>query len=451
MKRYVWLFPGIFASALLTTARFPPQRYPYVAWLALVPVLVAVAGRGFIAGFLSGLAVFVLSAEIQILWILDPTHTDAGSGTWLLFGYILIGLICGIVCGLVGERSSLRLKQCLWVAVGAVVCEALLLALLPVNLGLSQHEFPFWLLLSSFSGIWGVSWMAWFANLVFAATLVKRSTPRLIASLMLLIFLGASYLVPPATVQKRQFRVAAIQTEARDIEALSDLTKRAEAQGAQLVVWPELSAADIAPRGDTRQVRKLSEKTVAFVTTFEDDASPLPYNVAALFDRGKESQRYAKRKPFAGERYQHAAGSKPVVVQTAVPLGLNICFDSCYPAVMRDTVNSGAEVIALPTLDSPSLANSVQALHNAYTPFRAAELGVPIIRAEASGYSSIVGSHGEVLAELRGGEGVITTDLTSPRATLYRRFGDWFLYLCVAALGFRKITHLVPSSRKRNA
>ncbi|CAN5543619.1 hypothetical protein BH11ARM2_BH11ARM2_27240 [soil metagenome] len=126
-----------------------------------------------------------------------------------------------------------------------------------------------------------------------------------------------------------------------------------------------------------------SEGNAPFVTSFNDDSQPFPHNASALFSSGRESSRYEKRKLFGGEAADHTSGDRAVA---AGDVGLNICFDSCFPSVIRDTVKLGATVIALPTIDPPSTNHFLAAVHAAYTPFRAAENGVAVVRADGYAY-----------------------------------------------------------------
>ena len=125
-----------------------------------------------------------------------------------------------------------------------------------------------------------------------------------------------------------------------------------------------------------------------------------------------------------------------VVEHRGTKMGMNICFDSCYPAVMRATVLEGAEVILLPTQDPRSPNGVIQAIHAAYTPFRSAELGVPIARTDMSAYSMLVNSHGDIVAQAGSGtEEVVTTSTAlEPHGTVYKSLGDWFLYVCGGVL-----------------
>jgi apolipoprotein N-acyltransferase len=133
----------------------------------------------------------------------------------------------------------------------------------------------------------------------------------------------------------------------------------------------------------------------------------------------------------------HTPGTEPVAVPFAgTTVGLNICFDSCYPSIIRDTVNQGAEVIALPTIDPDAPYGWFAANHAAFTPIRAAEEGVSIIRADGYAFSTIADPDGRILAQLPNKADITTTAAVPTRGhwTFYRWAGDWFLYACGAAL-----------------
>ena len=159
------------------------------------------------------------------------------------------------------------------------------------------------------------------------------------------------------------------------------------------------------PQGDTAKLKELSKSAPAIITSFPDNHRPLPYNVASLTSNGEESERYQKRKLFAGEKNMHTPGSRAVAVPFEPidgSIGLNICFDSCYPSVIRETAAlPDVKVIALPTIDPESKNHFVAAMHAAYTPFRAAENGVSIIRADGRFGSMFVDTHGQITTELK--------------------------------------------------
>jgi apolipoprotein N-acyltransferase len=114
-------------------------------------------------------------------------------------------------------------------------------------------------------------------------------------------------------------------------------------------------------------------------------------------------------------------------------VGLAICFDSCYPEVIRDLARlPGVNVIALPAVDPFASNHFISAMHAAYSPFRCAEEGVAMVRADGRGYSQIVAPFGTIVAELPPGDGVLGGEVsTATYWTPYKQFGDWFLFVCV--------------------
>jgi hypothetical protein len=187
--------------------------------------------------------------------------------------------------------------------------------------------------------------------------------------------------------------------------------------------------------GDTSKLEHLasSKLTPPFVTSYRDGHSPMPHNTATLFSVGRKSEPYFKRKLFGSESGMHSPGTKAVATPfLGTKVGLNICFDSCYPSIIRDTVRAGAEIIALPTIDPDSPFGFFAANHAAFTPIRAAEEGVSIVRADGYAFSTIADPDGQVLAqlpEIAEAEAHAAVPLKG-HWTVYRWAGDWFLYAC---------------------
>lgn len=118
-------------------------------------------------------------------------------------------------------------------------------------------------------------------------------------------------------------------------------------------------------------------------------------------------------------------------------IGLNVCFDSCFPSIIRETAQLGTSIVALPTIDPPSTHNFIAAIHAAYTPFRAAESGVAIVRADGYAHSMVCDSRGMITGELGPGDGILIADTAvGPRWTVSKLLGDWFLWACASLLIF---------------
>lgn len=438
VKRVVWGLVAVVVSALLLVLALPPADIHPLGFVAMVPVFLAVRGRGFAYGFAGGMGVLMLGATVARLgWFYEPSVLGGDPG-WTFAGFALFGLAVGLTTAVVGETKRVD-KWTPWlIAAWAVVFEGCLLLYLPAHLGLTQYrQYPA-MLIASVAGIWGVSYFVWVVNLHFVFAIQERKKRVLaVCGLVVGLYIGISAVT--GHPKQGELMVATVQTESADLDELAMLNKQATEEGAQIVVWPELSGLASAFGGDTNELTELALQSgqAPFITSFEDDESPMPFNVAAVFSKDGESERYKKRKPFGGERNVHQAGTDPAKTTIdGVTYGLNICFDSCFPSVMRDTAAlDGVEVILLPTLDPVSPYGFVQAIHAAYTPFRAAELGIPIVRADTTAYSMVVDARGVIVAESGSGVEQVMVASIDPqsRGTLSKVLGDWFLYLCALA------------------
>jgi len=422
---------GAAATGGLLALSMPPGRGGFLAWAALAPLLIAAAGTRFSVGFLGGVAAGLAAAGLSSAgWLYGGAPEPGRETGWIVIGFSVIGTTVGIVCGVWAELRGVRASHVALLAGAAVLLELLSLQILPVHLGLTQHEAPAWLLAASATGIWGVSFAAWLSNLFLAALALRgRQTA---ASLTFVVLAGSSIMSWPR--EEGTLLVAALQCDSDDGRSLRELTSRAGAQGARLVVWPELSGNAFAAGGYDGGLAELSltDELPAFVTSFTDGTRPLPHNTARLYHRGAGSAPYRKRRLFGGERSQHAPGDRAVAVPwRGGALGLNICFDSCFPALMRETARlPGVSLIALPAMGPDSVHGVVAAAHSAYTAFRAAELGVPIVSAELASHAAIFDRNGRAVARATGRGGQVVSGGVAGEGnwTLYKAAGDWFLY-----------------------
>jgi apolipoprotein N-acyltransferase len=99
-------------------------------------------------------------------------------------------------------------------------------------------------------------------------------------------------------------------------------------------------------------------------------------------------------------------------------LGLGICYDASYTAVMDELIRQGAQGLILPTMDVADRGIREHALHARIAPMRAAEYAVPVFRLCSSGISQFVGPSGRVLESAPfPGEGAI---ISAPMRLAYR-------------------------------
>lgn len=422
---------GALLTGTLLVLALPLGEQGYLAWFALVPLLAGTRNTSFVVGFVAAIsAIFVLAA-----WAASGAFYAikdfSGLSSWVYTGCGIFGFAMALTVALWADKGVSRFPAWWFAAIG-VLFEALLLLEIPGHIALSQYRHPLPLLLASFGGVWLVSFAIWWANLALSRSSWKAlaiAIPVIVVS-----WFATKSLFFPISGELRRF--AAVQTEAVDEETLTALHLQASAWSTELVVWPEFSGMGIASADNTSALVAIAKRDSSspFVTTFRDSHQPLPHNVAQVFDSsGPVGVGYAKRKPFASEKKMHAPGNEAVTVQLGnLGVGLNICFDSCYPAVIRDTAKlAGTQVLALPTIDPPSSHHFIAAMHAAYTPFRAAETGLPIIRADGTAFSMLVNGRGAIVAEAPPGERVLTGQLPVRQSdTQVLSLGDAWLLVC---------------------
>ncbi len=366
----------MFAAAL------PPSDNFWLAPVCFVPVFAAVSRTRLILGLIGAfitMATTTIAVEQAIFY---RAAIPQPGGNWTYLGCMLFGVVVAVVSCSLAESKMPPDEQVFVLASVAVATELALFLFLPGHLALTQYGVPGMLKLASVGGIWIVSFLLWGCNIAIAGLLsvphVSAPTPRFLGRKGLVVLIGSAVIVswlnvwplrsnPPSTP------VAAVQSVSIELKDYEHWDLEARKRGALLVVWPESTAIAMAPGADTTELLALSARPgqPAFVATFADQFKPLSHNVGALFAHGFESKRYFKRKLFGSENNDHTPGSSAVVAPWfgGYRVGLSICYDSCFQALMHETRSVGADIIALPTYDPSSPNGFMAAVHAAFTPF----------------------------------------------------------------------------------
>lgn len=448
----IYPLAGALATGTLINLAMPLGEKGALILVALVPLLLATKGKGAILGFLGGLgAIFWFAFLTTTGWLYQVKHLEPSAG-WNYTASGLYAFVFGIFFAVWADGKNAE-RPIWWLAAIAVALESVLLFQIPAHLGLALYWSGLAMWFAALGGIWLVSYLVWMTN-VWAS----RAKWKALWLLMPMALIQYNVETRKANSGRGIFpgggTAAVAQFQDGNEDAMEKATKKLSPDTA-FVVWPEFGGIMFAPRGDATKLKELSKSTPPIITSFPDDHSPLPYNVASLTSKGNESERYQKRKLFAGEKNMHTPGTRAVAVPLASiggKVGLNICFDSCYPAIISETAAiPGVKVIAWPTIDPESKNHFVAAMHAAYTPFRAAENGVPIIRCDGRFGSMFVNSSGTIASELKDGQDIAYGYLLSTRPnTVYRSLGDWCLYLCwLVAVGYPLNEALKASNRRR--
>jgi apolipoprotein N-acyltransferase len=312
-------------------------------------------------------------------------------------------------------------------------------------------------------GVYGTSFLLAAVNAAFFLAAGRRWKPAL-AALVLIGGLGAwghrRFRAAPAA-PGRPVSVALIQDESFDWRRLADLSRGPGARDADLTVWPEYGF--LAPPGREEAMRAMigaalrgrKGVTVAAGAVMPEDGKARMQNFAwVLSPEGELLGRTDKRHPipFVERRLARRKTSRPIDTP-AGRLGVQICYDLDFEDVSRDLARQGAELLVVPNLDPASWKKWQHAQHSAMAAARAAETGLPIVRAASSGTSQVIDPSGEAVQWLSpDDEGVLSGIVhVKPAATFYTRAGWLVGPLCLGLLALWPAAAAAARLRRRTA
>jgi apolipoprotein N-acyltransferase len=483
------------ATGLLLTLAHPPYDAAWLAWVALVPLWLAIAdeppGRAFRLGWLAGTV-----AHAGILrWTLTTLTTFTTLPVpvaWL--AYCALATFLGASTGLfaVGLSWS-RWRGDRGVVVGTawfVVMEWVLRSA-PFHygwapLGASQHAN---LALAQTAEIGGVPLLT--AVLVLANGTIASALARRCASAMFRVAVVACTVV--ALYVWGAWRVGSVESLPADGTAriavvhydvdertkwdpeyrerllahYGELTRRAAADAPDVVLWPETATPfyledDPAGRRYVEAlVREVGTSLVLGSPAVVRDASQHVTHFNSVYliaGDGRIAGRYDKRilvpfgeyvpfgrlltfvRPIVASGEAMTPGRRTMVFATGrARLGILLCYEGAFASLARDAVDRGADVLVNLSNDGWFARGSggAQAMALALAKLRAIEQRVPVVRVASGGRSAIVAPSGRIAwSAAEGGPRVHVADigLHSGRS-LYGRAGDvivWVSMLVVA-------------------
>ncbi len=305
------------------------------------------------------------------------------------------------------------------------------------------------------------------------------------ASVVAVVWIGGAitlFAASRAEPPERTARVALVQqnTDPRQaqyrttLRILQRLTDEALEEDPDLIAWSETAfvpnirrwAAEDPPGSLTPVVNEFldyQEEIGKWLLTGNDDYELIRtldgrevqrngYNAAVMFDdTGSRRETYRKIRLVPFTEYFPYRDTLPWVYETLQEFDVYlwepgrertvfqhpkftfstpICFEDVFPNEVRQFVNAGAEVILNLTNDYWSLTEVQAKQHFAGAIFRAIENRRPMLRSTASGLTSHIDPHGNILGTLPYYEEAwMTADVglsDNPPTTLYSRLGDWF-------------------------
>ena len=271
---------------------------------------------------------------------------------------------------------------------------------------------------------------------------------------------------PTVTAAAIQPEISPIVTGNRgEMDLLADLyenmiieTRRAAAEGAEFIVWPEGGLREDPQVTDSLGLVELAQETgiylvVGYVVNLDDGTFR---NEATIIDpSGEFLGVFGKDHPvvFGGET-SPTRGTYPVYDTSLGKLGTIICYDLDYTDTARKLAAQGVQLIGVPSNDWGTIADK----HYTHVVFRAIENRVAMVKADGGFDSAIVDPFGRILALASYPEGggatlVANVQIGDGRGTLNTRLGDWAGWLGLAGIAFFTFggPFLVKAALKKDA
>jgi len=345
-------------------------------------------------------------------------------------------------------------------------------------LGYAHHENGALLGWAAWTGVYGLSFWAALGGVAIAAAWCGERRRAALALAVVLAAHGAGWLLAQRTDPDAgpTLRVAVAQgnidqgekwspdAAERTLAIYSELTRRAAAAGAALVVWPETAvpgSPDLSPELRSRLAELATETgtiLVAGAVGWEGEGERARvYDSAFVWNaEGHALGRYDKshlvpfgeyvplRSWLGGWVGAVARGIAPLDVtagRAPRPLtfgetmtgGIPICYELLFPDLVRRFVGDGAEILLAMTNDAWYGRTGAPHQFMAITALRSAETRVWTARAANTGVSGFIDARGRVRAATRIFErDVVVADVPLRPApaggSFYTRHGDWFAW-----------------------
>jgi apolipoprotein N-acyltransferase len=243
---------------------------------------------------------------------------------------------------------------------------------------------------------------------------------------------------PRATVTVASVQPGKVHNKAEELQHDIAQTRTAASKGARLVVWREVGLNFEPQQRHTAQLAELARSTNTYlVIGYGLKTSKGHLNEATLLTPGgRYLGRYGKEHPgtFAGD-YSDTGGTFPVYSTPLGKIATIICYDLDFTDTARHMARGGAQIIATPSSDVPTLSK----IHYTHLVFRAIENRVTMVKADSRFDSAIIDPYGRVLAVATdySGHRQATLVATVPLGThdsLYLHLGDWVGWVCLVGL-----------------
>ena len=461
---------AVVASAGLYAASLPPLGWWPLGWIALTPLIAALARVSPAGGAVLGAAWGVVATTFVVGWFL-PAMLQAFFGLRLLTAWAA-QLAIGTV--LVAPYTA---------AFGAWLAWRARRGVSPLAIGaawalgewarvVSPIGTPWGLLAYGQTGAIGIAQTADLAG-PYATSALAAAVGALGAAIvtpavrgrsgiwaiagvgvtLLAAILYGQFRLAPSAAPSAAIRVAALQaasaTPSVPLARWTALARQTAVAQSQLVVWPEHAIDGYLQESTPEQAailalsRELGADLLVGSAAWEAGvAGPSYRNAIYVVRDGMLAGRYDKRRllPIAEQTAFGTGGARYTPGRLAQPLrtsagfvGVLLCSEVLYPALTRELASQGATLLVNPSNDAWYPARGAVEHMLAAARFRAIESRRPLIRSSTGGRAAIVDAGGRLTRVGPLGEDAAIAAEVTPNAdrTFYTRRGDAWVWLAL--------------------
>ena len=497
--RFPLLVPGLL-SGLIYTLSIPKFDYYFLAWLCLLPLLLArhwlPTAQHFSLGLISGIAwgggrAYWISETLQLYGNLSLI--EAASTTILLILYMALYVACfTAACIRLDFKSPLFAWKSASIWVLLEWMQSWMISGFPWQLlGYSQYLNLPLLQFSAITGVYGLSFLIALFNAALAQTLWHRTiAPYLAVPLVLLasIHLWGLYRLhsfedqqPPSLKvgvvqgnisQDRKWKVNRLSWTTNHY---AELTRQlAISEQPDLILYPEtalpLYFGDpfYAPFTDSITDLAIELRTTILVGSlkgsYQDNHAPT-YNRAFLLDTTGQIAdsvdkvhlvpfgeflpfpwlfQYLEALTAESGAFTHGERHKALTLPGSdISFGVFICYESIFPEITRVLMQQNPDFLVNTTNDAWFGTTAAPHQHWAQVVLRAVESGRTVVRAANTGISGMIEASGRTAYATE----LFTTETFSvdvplhQEQTIYSRFGDVLLIACALFLATTLLRH----------
>jgi apolipoprotein N-acyltransferase len=470
---------ALFSGVLLAMA-FPLLDWSFLAWGALVPLLLVMSRRPFLSGYVAGVGFF--SVALYWLNIVMVTYGRLPMVVSILVYLILIGYLAlyFAVPLWLAERFRYRLSvpitlslPVLWILFEFF--RGFLLTGFPWNLiGYSQQNYLPLIQSADLLGVYGIGFLLLLSNCLLACLIravwqtdISLVPTRAVTVFVLLFVANWGYgewrLDQEFNRDETTFKVGLMQGnidqavkwdseyQVSTVQTYLSLSEQAIRAGAELLVWPESATPFYLqdPSSLGQQVQQFTAQNRRYLLTgspayeFFPEETRYFNSVFLLSPEGDFLGRSDKVHLVPFGEYVPLSRFLPFVKKLVVgigdfspgvikPLRMNghsmgvlVCYEGIFPELARQYVEMGSGLLVNVTNDAWFGRSSAPYQHLAMTRFRAIENRRWFVRAANTGISAIISPTGKIVSSLSIFEsGIVTGDVSfRTELSVYTRWG----------------------------